>query len=159
VALKLPPVPTNSPPGSGFWNDWYEKLRTLVNSGSIAVLWSSINFAGSSLADLATKPHNSLQSIQGGVAGEFYHLTSAQYSALTAGAHNSLAGLQGGGATERYHLTLTQHNRATTVISKAGLPVAADIAAGQWAVYKDTTGGTVRLFANDGGTLKSVTLT
>jgi len=28
----LPPSPVGSPPGSAYWNDWYEKLRSLVNS-------------------------------------------------------------------------------------------------------------------------------
>lgn len=27
----LPPLPNGVAPGSFFWNDWYEKLRTLVN--------------------------------------------------------------------------------------------------------------------------------
>ncbi len=28
---KLPPNPVGVPPGSSYWNDWYEKLRTLVD--------------------------------------------------------------------------------------------------------------------------------
>ena len=32
MAAKLPPLPVGVAPGSGYWNDWYEKLRTLVNS-------------------------------------------------------------------------------------------------------------------------------
>ena len=43
--------------------------------------------------------------------------------------------------------------------TKAGLPTTSDIANGTWAVYKDTSGGTVRLWTNDNGTMKSVTLT
>lgn len=31
MADKLPPVPTGSPPGSSYWNDWYEKMRTIIN--------------------------------------------------------------------------------------------------------------------------------
>jgi hypothetical protein len=129
MATKLPPSPVGMPPGHSFWNDWYEKIRTIVNEGSISVLWANINFSGSNLTDLASRAHNNLQSLQGGTAGEYYHLTN------------------------------TQHTRATSVISKAGLPTTSDIAAGQWAVYKDTSGGTVRLWTNDGGTMKSVTLT
>lgn len=30
MALKLPPSPIGQPPGSAFWNDWYEKLRKVV---------------------------------------------------------------------------------------------------------------------------------
>jgi hypothetical protein len=42
--------------------------------------------------------------------------------------------------------------------TKAGVPTAADIPPGGMAVYKDTTGGSLKLYANDGGTIKSVTL-
>lgn len=50
-------------------------------------------------------------------------------------------------------------NGIYTVNTKAGLPTTSDIAKGKWAVYKDTSGGTVRLWTNDNGTMKSVTLT
>jgi len=159
MAVLLPPTPVGVPPGHSFWNDWYEKLRTIVNQGSISVLWSNINFSGSSITDIASRAHNNLQSLQGGTTGEYYHLTAAQHAALTAGPHNSLSGLQGGTAGQYYHLTQTQHTRATGFISQAADPVAADIASGQWALYKNTTSGLVKLWANDGGTLKSVTLT
>lgn len=84
MAVILPPVPIGVPPGHSFMNDWYEKLRTIVNTGNITVIWSNINFAGSSLSDLATRAHAQLQSIQGGIAGERYHLTSAQHTEVSA---------------------------------------------------------------------------
>jgi len=37
MAFKLPPSPVGQPPGNSFWNDWYEKLRTLVNGSQEAV--------------------------------------------------------------------------------------------------------------------------
>lgn len=128
MAVVLPPTPVGVPPGHSFWNDWYEKLRTLVNEGSISVLWSNINFSGSNITSIAARAHNNLQSMQGGSAGEYNHLTNAQLA------------------------------RATTVISKAGVPTTSDIAAGQWAIYKNTSGGTIALYANDGGVIKSVAL-
>lgn len=129
MAVILPPTPQGVPPGHSFWNDWYEKLRTIVNSGSVSVLWSNINFAGSSLADIATKEHNTLSSVQGGSAGEKYHMTSVEYS------------------------------RATTLQTKASDPTTSDLAASKWAIYKNTTSGVTKLWVNDGGTMKSVTLT
>lgn len=60
---QLPPTPVGVPPGSSYWNDWYEKLRTLINS--------------------AISNHNDLQNIQGGSASERYHLTSAEASAVS----------------------------------------------------------------------------
>jgi hypothetical protein len=32
VAAKLPPQPLGVAPGSSYWNDWYEKLRSFVDS-------------------------------------------------------------------------------------------------------------------------------
>lgn len=32
MPYKLPPLPNGVVPGSSYWNDWYERLRTLVNS-------------------------------------------------------------------------------------------------------------------------------
>jgi hypothetical protein len=60
---KLPPIPVGIPPGHSYWNDWYEKLRNLINS-------SLLN-------------HNDLLNIQGGNATERYHLTAAEHTALT----------------------------------------------------------------------------
>jgi hypothetical protein len=42
MANKLPPLPVGVAPGSGYWNDWYEKLRTLINNFADGFLWSSI---------------------------------------------------------------------------------------------------------------------
>jgi hypothetical protein len=47
----------------------------------------------------------------------------------------------------------------STMIVKAGAPVAADVPDGQFRVIKDTTGPTYSLVVNDGGVLKSVALT
>lgn len=38
----IPPMPNGTVPGSGYWNDWIEKLRTLVNSVSTGLSWSVI---------------------------------------------------------------------------------------------------------------------
>jgi len=40
--LKLPPLPVGVAPGSGYWNDWYEKLRTMINSFASGFPFSSI---------------------------------------------------------------------------------------------------------------------
>ena len=193
MANALPPPPTKSPDGSFAWVDWYNKLQQFVSQGGV-VLWANIDFTGSNINDIASRAHNDLQSMQGGAAGERYHLTLAQHSALTAGPHNNLSGLQGGnGSTQYYHLTLADHTLLTAydhedmngllggaanehyhltqdeydqfqagqieMQSKATDPVAADIPSGFAAVYKNTTSGDVKLWVNDGGTFKSVTLT
>jgi hypothetical protein len=43
--------------------------------------------------------------------------------------------------------------------TQAAAPTTSDIAAGFFMLVKETTGGTLKLYANDGGTIKSVTLT
>ena len=110
----LPPPPVNDQPGSFTWMEWYRQLRNYVStSGSVP--WYIINFAGSNITDIAARDHNQLQGLQGGTAGEQYHLTAAQYSALAAGPHNNLTGLQGGSSGQYYHLTNTNY---TEVVNK-----------------------------------------
>ena len=65
ASKKLPPLPVGIAPGSSYWNDWYEKLRTLVNT----------------IVDGLS--HNLLSGIQGGSSGEYYHLTAAEYAEVT----------------------------------------------------------------------------
>ena len=50
MANKLPPLPVGVAPGSGYWNDWYEKLRTMINSITSGVSWTLITGTPSSLS-------------------------------------------------------------------------------------------------------------
>ena len=57
---KLPPLPVGVAPGSGYWNDWYEKLRTLINDIGTSVSWSIITgtpttLSGYGITDAASK--------------------------------------------------------------------------------------------------------
>lgn len=131
MATLLPPMPIGTPPGSAYWNQWYEQLRQLINSGTVYTTWANINFTGSNLTSLVTRLHNDLQSIQGGSAGDYQHLTTAQ--------KNTIGSL--------------------TMISSAVDPTTSDIASGTAKLYKNTTTSAVKLWVNDGGTMKSVTLT
>jgi len=108
----LPPPPINDQPGSFTWLEWYRQLRSYISTNG-SVPWYVINFAGSSLDDIAVKEHDMLDGMMGGTAGEHYHLTSAQHSALTAGPHNNLSGLQGGVAGQYYHLTSSESDIIT----------------------------------------------
>jgi len=42
MAGLIPPMPNGTVPGSAYWNDWIEKLRTLVNSFVNGIQWSTI---------------------------------------------------------------------------------------------------------------------
>lgn len=101
MANPLPPPPLKSPDGSYAWLDWYRKLQQYVSQGG-SVPWNVIDFTGSKLSDILNKPHNILDSIQGGTTGEFYHLTAAEHSNVAIAVPNTRTltagtGLTGGG--------------------------------------------------------------
>src|SRR5688500_4743620 len=74
----IPPQPVGVAPGHSFWNDWIEKIRTVVNDLSLGLI-----------------NHNDLQNIQGGNSSERYHLTAAQHTDLT----------DAGDSTSHFHAT------------------------------------------------------
>lgn len=158
MAGPIPPAPVKDDAGSFAWLSWYQTLRSyLNNTGSVP--WRVIDKTGSSLADLTTRLHSSLTSVFG--TGSF-HVSSLEGTLLTnlqTTGHAALSSILGTGS---YHISASEAARvsAITVIqSKVGAPVAADIPPTNWAIYKDTTANTIRLWANDGGVLKSVLLT
>jgi len=108
MANILPPPPINDAPGSFTWLEWYRQLRTYVSTTG-SVPWYIINFAGSNITDIVSRNHGNLQGLQGGSAGEHYHLTAAQAASIGAGAHNNLTGIQGGSTTQRYHVNADQY--------------------------------------------------
>lgn len=83
MPVTLPPVPVGEKENSYLWTQWYLKLEQLLNSED-GVAWILVDKTGSSLADLATRNHSDLQSMQGGTSGERYHLTLTQHTSLTA---------------------------------------------------------------------------
>ena len=82
MAVQLPPIPNNPITDVFVWRDWFFKVsQLLVQQASIA--WTSIDFTGSNLRDIVTRQHNALQDIQGGIPGQYYHLTAAQLATVT----------------------------------------------------------------------------
>lgn len=83
------------------WLRWFHQIREHVRADD-AIAWDSVDKTGSDLADLATRlftdlqftgsnltslatrRHRDLQDLQGGTTDEYYHLTSAQQSEITA---------------------------------------------------------------------------
>ena len=81
MAVQLPPIPNNPITDTFVWRDWFFKVsQLLVQQASIA--WSSIDFTGSNLLDIQTRQHNALQAVQGGLSGQYYHLTAAEHAAV-----------------------------------------------------------------------------
>jgi hypothetical protein len=97
-------------------------------NASGSVPWAVVDKAGSSLGDLQTRAHANLTAVAG-----------------TGSSHLS--------TTEAARVTITM-----TLQSKAGDPTTTDITASNWALYKNTTSGLVKLWVNDGGTMKSTLL-
>lgn len=146
MAGGLPPPPTRSADGSFAWVAWYNQLYTMLStSGSVS--WSLVNKAGSSIADLVNRAHDLLTGLQGGTTGEHYHLTAAQNTNVV--------------ALPTAANIITTTNYATNKIvdtvfkTKSGAPTTTDISAGNWAIYKDTSLGTTKIYINDGGTIKA----
>lgn len=77
MAGTLPPAPINEPPGSFAWQQWYSQL-SLLYSATGSIPWTAVDKAGANITDLPNRTHGNLQSLQGGAAGEYYHVTSAQ---------------------------------------------------------------------------------
>lgn len=46
----IPPMPNGVLPGSGYWNDWVEKLRSLINSFASGITFASITAKPTTLA-------------------------------------------------------------------------------------------------------------
>jgi hypothetical protein len=65
MADVIPPSPTDAPFGSYNWQDWFFKVRKAINAAT-SISWSQItSFTGSNLNQLATRSHQSLQSVLG----------------------------------------------------------------------------------------------
>jgi hypothetical protein len=86
MAIPLTPIP-NQPVGDTHeWRDWFFQVYNQLGSQSAPNLWNNINFAGSNITSIQIRQHNSLQGLQGGdnTGTEYYHLSNAQYTILSA---------------------------------------------------------------------------
>lgn len=90
----LPPIPYDKPQTSFEWIDWYTKLIDLVNSGT---------------------EHNALPGLQGGTAGEYYHLTNAQHTAVTTGLNETIDDRVASLLVAGSNITLTYDDGANTL--------------------------------------------
>lgn len=76
MAIKLPPPPILDDQTNFSWLDWHRQVQVFVKSAGTTANWVDINFTGSNITDIVNRDHSNLQGIQGGSAGERYHLTS-----------------------------------------------------------------------------------
>ena len=85
MAQLIPPIPKELlTPDSYIWRDWFNNRRNILG-GAVegTVAWASLNLTGSNITDLVSRRHADLQSLQGGTAGQYYHLTAADYTSVT----------------------------------------------------------------------------
>lgn len=75
---RLPPPPIHSDPGSFSWQEYQVKMNQWVSVNGVP--WSAVVKNGSNITDITQRSHNDMQSFQGGVATERYHLTEAQHT-------------------------------------------------------------------------------
>jgi hypothetical protein len=63
------------------WLDWLARLSNKTRlPGQLD--WTQLTFRNSNLTDLATRNHNDLQNIQGGAAGDEYHVTLVEHDKI-----------------------------------------------------------------------------
>lgn len=83
MATNLPPPPISEDKISSFiWQEWFRQVRNyLVGQGGL-IPWSSVSKDTSNITDIPTRLHNTLQSLQGGGSGEFYHITQKEHDGI-----------------------------------------------------------------------------
>jgi hypothetical protein len=146
MAEVLPPFPQRADPGDFAWVQWMNQLNALLSTTG-ALAWTLVDKSGSSLGDLQNKAHSLLTNVLG--TGS-YHISSTEAAYVTA-----LPNISGNAATA----TTATNSSYLTVTSSSSDPTTSDIAAGKAAIWKNTTSGLLKLWSNDGGTMKSVLLT
>ena len=130
----LPPPPTNDATGSYAWLEWFRQLRNYISTAG-SVPWNIIDFAGSSISDIASRSHQSLQGLQGGTTGQYYHLTQAEQTDLAA--QNNVIS-----TAVDYTLLTTDNTVYVTATGKTiTLPAASTASIGRtWTINFSTTG-------------------
>ena len=76
---SFPPVPHifESDMNGVVWQRWLAGLSHKVRDEG-QLLWKQLSFKASNLTNIETRLHNDLQQIQGGAAGDYYHVTLQQ---------------------------------------------------------------------------------
>lgn len=87
VRISPPPINTED---KVVWNTWYLRVKDAINQLGLSFIWTNITFTGSNITDIVTRNHSDLQNMQGGTAGQYYHLTAVQHADLTDGGTTTL---------------------------------------------------------------------
>ena len=155
MAQLLPPIPKEPiSPDSHIWRDWFNGLRNvLIGSIQGVVSWASINFTGSDIKDIVARSHQDLQNLQGGTAGQYYHLTAAQFTSVgtvTSVSVVSANGFAGTVATATTTPAITVKTSITGLLKGNGTAISAATASTDYLIPPS---GTSILKAASGGAL------
>lgn len=175
MALALPVPPTYASPvvvnkGTGeasfnpIWLNWFLQFArvlenaaagTGVDHNALSSLQGGVaneyyHFTSAQHTLLAAYDHESLNGLLGGAAGAHYHLTAAQRTQVIANDHESLNGLLGGAAADHYHLTGAQRTTAISGPAQAVTAIATPASGGTW---QNTTGFNVTVISTGGTTV------
>jgi len=152
TALNGLPHSSNTDFSSPAWQRWFHNISDALNKSaylSIPNEWDTITFTGSNLSDIETRRHNDLQAIQGGAAGDYYHLSAAQYNYLLSmvASNNSLNSVLSGQTT--LIASLTAVGLASYAATCSGnTTVWANLTAVGLASYAATCSGNTTVWAN-----------
>ena len=125
-------APVNEPALSFAVQQWMLMIeRMLSNPG--ALTWTLLDFSGSNLTDLATRNHNDLQSVQGGAAADYYHLTLVQHTDLTDAGATTLHKHDHGGQDG-----LSDDDHTQYLLASGTRALSADWDAGSWEIRAQT---------------------
>jgi hypothetical protein len=160
MAQSFPPIPKEPiEPNSQIWREWFNRLRnTIVGNIEGVVSWISINFTGSDIKDIVARSHQDLQNLQGGTAGQYYHLTSTQLANLGTVTTVSVAtsnGFAGTVATATTTPVITLRTSITGLLKGNGTAISAAVSGTD---YAPATSGTSILYGNGSGGFSNVTI-
>jgi len=160
MAQLLPPIPKEPiEPNSHVWREWFNSIRNvIVGTAQGVISWASLNFDGSNITDIVTRNHNNLQTIQGGTANQYYHLTATQLTNLGTVTTVSVAtsnGFAGTVATATSTPVITLSTSITGLLKGNGTAISA---ATSGTDYAPATSGTSILYGNGSGGFSNVTI-
>jgi hypothetical protein len=148
MATKLPPQPLGVPPGSSYWNDWYEKLRSFVDQITTSVDWAIVTnkpntFAGYGISETSAGLAGVIGDETGTGALVFANTPTLVTPVLGAATGTSVAltgGLTTGNATLHTTTTALTNGAAAAAGTLLNAPIAGNPT--KWVPINDN--GTVR---------------
>lgn len=79
--MAVPPVPFSDLQQLPIsYQLWYQQIKDLVSTATGTIPWTQVSKSGSTLTDIATRPHSALTGING--SSSAYHISQSQYDTI-----------------------------------------------------------------------------